>query len=746
VGGADWPTQILPAYATTADWRRICLDRQLPKPRFPAGVKVPAVVCLIGVVLLSALSLAYLGQSGAPGVSDALLTSQREIVAGVAHSIGVSADYGLEEVTTLVRSYQQDGAHDAAKLVNSSATVAPTWRGVAVVGGADHKPVAVRGDPIPVDKVPGTVRRTVRSTFAAGDGIHVLVAAPLVDGRILVGSALPAVRLLRLDQQSQQTVLLATGTDLRYSQGTAARPDDPAMTTVRAALRSARTRGAASAVGKREHGVSGLESGTAPVAVAARAGNLDLYVVSLVHAPLTATGSWHDGVAATAALLLVGCAVFLLLWLALVRPLQRLLAHAKAVASGGLGRHARPPMVSELRRIVAALYDTRATVHRRPGPDGQPRRGVPAAAVLVVATMAVLVWSGAVVVLFSGSAVELPSQITADAQNQVEAVAASVRGVLERGLSQLADVARENGGRAPARIRPALQRMIEEGPRYRSLYVAGPDGRVLVQAGKAPLRHQERAPDGDRVYLDPGQARVPTIVGQVRMADGRRLVGEFDIRNVTSVLHRIDGRVRLVDGDLRTVLDTEGYLAFEKLSSGPLCRSVQAALTGRSGSGLADVHNVRSLVAAAPLTVEGSRLDLHWAVVFDRAVREFSLPVNEIRRGAWMVAICGVCLSLLLLGWLYFVVVRPLRALAEAADRLAAGDLDTVISPARQDEIGALGVCLDICRQAKAYGNSRLAGAGRLRGQGPDRTLVLPRVPVQRDGDRTGSIASQRRR
>jgi hypothetical protein len=111
-----------------------------------------------------------------------------------------------------------------------------------------------------------------------------------------------------------------------------------------------------------------------------------------------------------------------------------------------------------------------------------------------------------------------------------------------------------------------------------------------------------------------------------------------------------------------------------------------------------------------------------------------------------MAAICGVFLAVLLLGWLHLVVVRPLRALADAADRMAAGDLNTVISPARHDEIGAVGVCLDVCRQAAAYGHQRLAGAERLRGTG-SHTLVLPlAVPSQRSGDRTGTVPTPRRR
>jgi HAMP domain-containing protein len=122
------------------------------------------------------------------------------------------------------------------------------------------------------------------------------------------------------------------------------------------------------------------------------------------------------------------------------------------------------------------------------------------------------------------------------------------------------------------------------------------------------------------------------------------------------------------------------------------------------------------------------------------------LPANEVRRSASMLGFAGFCLALLLFGWLYFLVLLPLRALARAAGRLAEGDVDTVIPPARQDEVGAIAVCLDICRQAKVHGNERLAGAVRLRGAGRDQTLVLPRIPSQRKGARRGADPTKRRR
>ncbi|MDT5038452.1 MAG: hypothetical protein QOE03_3637 [Micromonosporaceae bacterium] len=734
----DWPTQVIPAYATTADWRRICLDRQLPKPRFPAGVRVPAIVCLIGVAVLSVLTMAFEVPPGRQTVPEAVLSSQRQVVVSVAHSVEVATRQELDDLAGLAAGYQRDAAHDPNALVTAAAQTR-RWRGTAVLSAPDRRVVGAQGDPVPPERVSAVTSAARRSIFVTPDGVRSIVAVPLSDGRVLAAMSAVVLRSLRLEPTSKQAILVATGNEIVQSQGVSG-GGAAALSTVRDAVRGARRHDTASVVGPVGPAPAGTAAGTAPAASAARVGDLDLFVVSVVQAPTSDDGSRWAGIPLTGALLLIGLGAFALLWVVLVRPIQRLLGHAKAVACGGLGRHGRPTRVSELRRIAVALDGSRATIHQRPGRgDDNARRAMPAVVAVVGATAAIAAWSAAVVVVHSGAVVDLPTQIAADTQNRVEAVATSVRGVLDQGLSQLSELVRVNGSRTTAEVRAVLRRTVEEGPRYRSLYVADADGTALIAAGRRPLREPRRFVDRDGVYLDRTAGRVPAIFVQVKLTGGRELVGEFDLDNLTSVLRRVEGRVRVITDDMQIVLDTGGYRAFAKVSSGALLRSARGAVDGRSGALLDRVQGVRSVVAAAPLRAQDSSLGLRWAVVADRSVGEFSLPVNEIRRHAWMVAICGLCLALLLLGWLHFVVLRPLRSLAVAADRLADGDLTTIISPARHDEIGALGVCLDVCRQAQVYGNERLAGAPRLRGAGRDRTLVLPRIPAQATGGRQPS-------
>jgi hypothetical protein len=65
----------------------------------------------------------------------------------------------------------------------------------------------------------------------------------------------------------------------------------------------------------------------------------------------------------------------------------------------------------------------------------------------------------------------------------------------------------------------------------------------------------------------------------------------------------------------------------------------------------------------------------------------------------------------------------------------------------RQDEVGAIAVCLDIVRQTMAEGPTRLAGAVRLKGIGSEITMVLPIVkPERSDGPGTRRASRARNR
>ena len=133
--------------------------------------------------------------------------------------------------------------------------------------------------------------------------------------------------------------------------------------------------------------------------------------------------------------------------------------------------------------------------------------------------------------------------------------------------------------------------------------------------------------------------------------------------------------------------------------------------------------------------------------VAERPLAAFRLPDNELSRGTWLVAFLALVVAVLLFAWYRLVVIRPLRQMAEAAERLADGDVRDTVCPVRHDEIGAVAVCLDIVRQTMAEGTTRLAGAARLKGIGREITMVLPIVrPKRADGPGSRRASSRKGR
>lgn len=119
---------------------------------------------------------------------------------------------------------------------------------------------------------------------------------------------------------------------------------------------------------------------------------------------------------------------------------------------------------------------------------------------------------------------------------------------------------------------------------------------------------------------------------------------------------------------------------------------------------------------------------LGWVVVVTRDVDNLALPMTQSLHVAWLLAVLAITVAVLGWAWQYFMFVHPLRALAETAEDVANDEHRNQITPEHFDEIGALAICLDVCRQIRTDGRERVAGATRLRGALGEYTMVLPVV------------------
>jgi HAMP domain-containing protein len=234
------------------------------------------------------------------------------------------------------------------------------------------------------------------------------------------------------------------------------------------------------------------------------------------------------------------------------------------------------------------------------------------------------------------------------------------------------------------------------------------------------------------VRLDRVTGPVPVVYAHLQLSEQHAAIAEFGVRYLAGLLRRAEGRVRVVDPDLRTILDTGGYVPFRVPAAGPVRDAATAALDNRAGAGIGSVQGTRMLLASTTVGGDEALPEVRWAVVAERPLATFRLPDNDLNRGTWLVAFLALCVAVLLFAWYRLVVIRPLRQMSAAAERLARGDIRTTICPVRHDEVGAIAVCLDIIRQTMAEGPARLAGAVRLKGIGADVTMVLPLVRTER--------------
>jgi|CXWL01.1.fsa_nt_gi adenylate cyclase len=95
----------------------------------------------------------------------------------------------------------------------------------------------------------------------------------------------------------------------------------------------------------------------------------------------------------------------------------------------------------------------------------------------------------------------------------------------------------------------------------------------------------------------------------------------------------------------------------------------------------------RVVAQVEPLATGG---DLRAVAVVQRSLAEALAPVRQLRLVLSALFLLGVLLSLLLASFIARSVTRPVRALADAAARVEAGDLDPRIEVGQSDEIGDL--------------------------------------------------------
>ncbi|WP_139131556.1 hypothetical protein [Micromonospora halophytica] len=717
-----------------ARWRLISLEKQLPTPRPLTGLGAPVVVGSILLALLAAFAFVHLDRVSPAGVPTAVTESQRQFVEGLARGLGNSVGRSRDELTELAADCN-DRPGQARPLLSRFVDGHPMWRGVAVVDSTSRAPTAAVGQPVTLP--PGLTPTRAALPLVDGNDPRLLLVEPLASGALLVGELDLGVRSLRLDPRSRQAILIAVpGVGRALAQGTPVEAGGPVEALLDRALTASaeeHTVTRSGIAGPAPTGDATAADPVAPLVTASVVGNLGFSVVSVVSAPVTVERVSREPLFTAAVLFVASLLVLLVTWLGLVRPVRRLLDHAKATASGN-------PVAGPLRTVnreanrIGAAFDTLAT--QRDGTKGVRRDerpgGVGATWWVIGATLVILASSGLIVANLAPAERELPGQVVRDAQNQASAVAASLSDTLDGGFAMLADTGRDHGKANTSGMRKVVDRLVDDNPRFRSVYLVSAGGDTVVGAGREPMRPAGPVPGESGVNLYDVQGRLPIVYAYYQLADGRALVAEYDVRHLSRLLDRMPGRVQVLDIDQRDILDTSGYLAFEAVTVEQVRSASAAALTGRPYAEVTELDGRRELLVATPVSLEGTTAQLEWTLVARRPVSDYALPNNALRKGSMLVLVVAVGIGLLLFSWHYFFQLRPLRNLAREAGALAEGKTNRVVSPRWHDDIGAVAVCLEVCRQAAVHGEQRLGGAARLRGVEGMNTVIMTKVPERR--------------
>lgn len=475
-----------------------------------------------------------------------------------------------------------------------------------------------------------------------------------------------------------------------------------------------------------ERPVAGYATLAAPEAgTDTEATGFGLSVVTVVSAPENTgrtTGSSLFGPLSAAALLLIGALAVALLTGTVQRPLILLRLESRRLARGELTRPATVPRFGEAHRIGEALERLRRQLLGGLGGPGsgehdtarRPRgRRVRAGALLAGSGILLLLWSVPMMLLLNraGSAPVVPRQLVDDQRDRTATLTDRVRRALDERDADLLSLATLVGdATTPEGMSGVLERARIAQPTYRSLYVLSADGKILAKAGDAP----RPAGDPPGTTYGPGSARIavlgtgsrePRLAAYAPLPGPGRpsLVGEFRIGFLNSLLNRPGlGEIRIVDAERRVLGSNNGYLAFEKLPSDRLDSLVRTAerkpeSARSSGVLLRDGGGVQ-LAATAPFA-SGAAQPLGWTVLSWQPASALALPEYSAQNRTVLAGLLGVTATVICLGWLQIVVVRPLRALAEQAEALANGDRRTVLFPRHHDEVGAITRSLELLRQ-----------------------------------------------
>jgi HAMP domain-containing protein len=742
------------------------------------GIRPPIAVLCVLILALAGLTAKVLGPGGEPVVPKAVLSSQQHFAEDGAIALRASIDERVTDLNRTAAALKAGSPTEPERVLSDLGKTYQKWTGTTVLDLKSGDVLAARGEPIPLawlnkDVLTGKHALAPRMVRLESGDVRLMTMAVL-DGQgggqqLLIASNSLAVPPITLGPFRTMAVVARDGEILAtagFEQSEALNSDQQRkelsflqkqMSTLsgRAAEEAEQHPVSSKEPGSRGYpGVSGTLLGddyngriaTAGYAALASsdpedeesvAAGLGLTVVAMlpvVQQQSVAQDRELYGLAVAGVLVALGLLAVGVLWATVQRPLLRLFLESRRLARGDLTRPVAVPRWAEAARIGTALERLRLQLvgGDDPGPGTGPGSRAGVRGTVALTAVLLLLWCVPVGLLLNRTdgSVSVPASMVNDQRDRTDLIADRVRRALNEAQADLVSTSRLIDAEDPGATTELLDDALREHTRYETLYVVDEDGEVVARAGEEPHAQWSADKDLPLIRVAGKGAKKPVVQAgaPVPEQDGTTLVGEVRVQFLNSLLNRPGlGEVRVVDADALTVAASDGFLAFEKLPREALADLARAgnvqvgAGPVENGLLLRDGGSV-TVAAAAPFSGGGVAADIGWTVVSWQSAKDFQITPYEREDRSVLAGMLGFAAIVVCLGWIHLVVVRPLRALATSAEKLADGDLKSVHYPRYQDEVGAVVRSLELLRQqlqarrqnpARRQSEQRLGAGGR---------------------------------
>ncbi|MGW4211026.1 hypothetical protein ACWEIJ_23755 [Lentzea sp. NPDC004789] len=329
-------------------------------------------------------------------------------------------------------------------------------------------------------------------------------------------------------------------------------------------------------------------------------------------------------------------------------------------------------------------------------------------------SLAAIVWAvGATALLGLGAGIatapsswlveDIPQSVVTEQQTRTALAARQLQRSLDSGVSDLNAVAagirklddNETAGRL-------LTQLLATRTRYRGAAYLASGGAVLAKAGDDIDVAAVTVSDKPVLTAAPPQGVSPRVYVAVPVTGDRagRIVAEFKPEALIQPLALAGpGNTRLLNFDRLVIGATSGFTAFEPLIRPDLDQAAQSARATGAGAAVHAVDGRRNVVSWAPVTSPEATRQLGLTVVTDRPELSLTLPHSAERNELALLGVLIATFTVVIFGWLYAVVISPLRALARDAGRIAAGDFTTPVIVRRYDHLGLVARDLERVRR-----------------------------------------------